>query len=60
MFTLNPLFEAEEHLRQLRAEAANERLQPAPIRHLLAEALRRSADWLDSAPVVVPLTTTHP
>jgi len=56
MFTVDPLSEARETGRQLRAEAAAERLRPPTARRVLAEVLRRTADRLDPAPTVVSLT----
>ncbi len=55
MLMLNPpdtLALADEHGRQLRAEAAAERLRPAAeTRRSLAAALRRVADLLDTGPL---------
>ena len=55
MLTIDPLDTLQltrERGRHLRAEAAAERLRPAPeTRRSLAAALRRAADLLDSAPL---------
>jgi hypothetical protein len=56
MFIPDPLFEASQHRRQLQADAAAERLRPRLTRHLLAEALRATANRLDARPVVRPPT----
>ena len=59
MLTFDPLFEAQTHIRQLHAKAASRRLGPRPAHRMLAEALRRAANWLDPAPVVLQLRSTH-
>ncbi len=59
MLTFDPHSEARERARQLQAQAAAERLHPSTTRRLLAEALRRTADRLDSRPLVIPLTCSH-
>jgi len=59
MLTLDPHSEARERARQLQAQAAAERLHPSTTRRLLAEALRRTADRLDSRPLVIPLNCSH-
>jgi hypothetical protein len=59
MLTFDPHSEARERARQLQAEAAAERLHPATTRHVLAEALRRTADRLDSRPIVISLNCSH-
>ena len=57
MLTFDPHSEARERARQLQAQAAAERLHLSASRHLLAEALRRTADRLDSRPIVIPLSS---
>ena len=59
MLTLDPLFEARVHIRQLQAEAASRRLRPRPTHRLLAEALRGAANRLDPTPLVLPLNCSH-
>jgi len=59
MLTFDPNSEASERARQLQAQAAAERLHPSTTRRLLAEALRRTADRLDSRPLVIPLNCSH-
>jgi hypothetical protein len=59
MLTFDPHSEARERARQLQAQAAAERLHPSTTRRLLAEALRRTADRLDSRPLVIPLDCSH-
>jgi hypothetical protein len=59
MLTFDPHSEARERARQLRAQAAAERLHPSTTRRLLAGALRRTADRLDSRPLVIPLDCSH-
>jgi hypothetical protein len=59
MLTFDPHSEARERARQLHAQAAAERLHPSTTRRLLAEALRRAADRLDSRPLVIPLNCSH-
>ena len=59
MFTFDPHSEFRERARQLQAQAAAERLHSSPTRRLLAEALRRTADLLDSRPRVIPLNCSH-
>lgn len=52
MITLDGLGQAHEHARNLRQEAAAERLRrTAGTRRALALALRRLADRLDPAPL---------
>ena len=58
MLTPDPLFEAHEHGRRFRSQAASERLRPPTTRRLLADTLRRAADRLEPAPVV-PLDYSH-
>ena len=55
MLTLDPLFEAHQHTRQLQADAASERLRPRPAHRLIAEALRAAANRIDPSPLVLPL-----
>ncbi len=57
MLTFDPHSEARERARQLQAQAAVERLHLSTSRRLLAEALRRTADRLDSRPIVIPLSS---
>jgi hypothetical protein len=59
MLTFDPHSEARERARHLQAQAAAERLHPSTTRRLLAEALRRTADRLDSRPIVIPLNASH-
>lgn len=59
MLTFDPHSEARERARQLQAQAAAERLHLSTSRRLLAEALRRIADRLDSRPIVIPLNCSH-
>jgi hypothetical protein len=59
MLTFDPHSEARERARQLQAQAIAERLHLSPTRRLLAEALRRAADRLDSRPLVIPLNCSH-
>jgi hypothetical protein len=59
MLTFDPRSESRERARQLQAEAAIERLHLSPTRRLLAETLRRTADRLDSRPLVIPLNCSH-
>jgi hypothetical protein len=59
MLTFDPHSEARERARQLQAQAIAERLHLSPTRGLLAEALRRAADRLDSRPLVIPLNCSH-
>jgi hypothetical protein len=58
MLTFDPHSEARERARQLQAQAAAERLHLSTNRRL-AEALRRTADRLDSRPLVIPLNCSH-
>jgi hypothetical protein len=59
MFIHDPLFEARERGRQLRAASAAERLRPPTARRLLADTLRRAADRLDPSPVVIPINCSY-
>jgi hypothetical protein len=59
MLTFDPQSEARERARQLQAHAAAERLHHSTSRRLLAEALRRTADRLDSRPIVISLNCSH-
>jgi hypothetical protein len=59
MLTFDPHSEARERARQLQGQAAAERLHPSTTRRLLAGALRRTADRLDSRPLVIPLNCSH-
>lgn len=59
MLTFDPHSEARERARQLQAQAAAERLHLSTSRRLLAETLRRTADRLDSRPIVIPLNCSH-
>lgn len=59
MLTFDPHSEARERARQLQAQAAAERLHLSTSRRLLAEALRHTADRLDSRPIVIPLNCSH-
>jgi hypothetical protein len=59
MLTFDPHSEARERARQFQTQAAAERLYPSTTRRLLAEALRRTADRLDSRPIVIPLNCSH-
>jgi hypothetical protein len=59
MLTFEPHSEARERARQFQAQAAAERLHSSTTRRLLAEALRRTADRLDSRPLVIPLNCSH-
>ena len=59
MLTFDPHSEARERARQFQAQAAAERLHLSTSRRLLAEALRRTADRLDSRPIVIPLNCSH-
>lgn len=59
MLIFDPYSEFRERTRRLQAEAAAERLHPSPMRRLLAEALRRTANRLDPGPVVIPLECSH-
>lgn len=54
MFTIDPLFEAQQHRQRLRAEAAAKHLRAPTTRQLLAGALRKVADRLDPG-TVAPL-----
>ena len=57
MLTFDPHSEARKRARQLQAQAAAERLHLSASRRLVAEALRRTADRLDSRPIVIPLSS---
>ena len=59
MLTFDPHSEAGERARQLQAQAAAERLHLSTSRRLLAETLRRTANRLDSRPIVIPLNCSH-
>jgi|EndMetStandDraft_3_1072993.scaffolds.fasta_scaffold1321685_2 hypothetical protein len=59
MLAFDPHSEARERARQLQAQAAAERLYASTTRRLLAGALRRTADRLDSRPLVIPLNCSH-
>jgi hypothetical protein len=59
MLMFDPQSEARERARQLQAQAAAERLHLSTSRRLLAEALRHTADRLDSRPIVIPLNSLH-
>lgn len=59
MLTFDPHSEFRDRARQLQAQAAAERLHPSTTRRLLAEALRRTANRLDSRPLVIPLNCSH-
>jgi hypothetical protein len=59
MLTHDPLFESRQRCRQLRAEAAAERLRPLTARRRLAGTLRRVADRVDPGPVVIPLDCSN-
>ncbi|MGZ4402956.1 MAG: hypothetical protein ACXVRI_08945 [Gaiellaceae bacterium] len=59
MLMHNALGEARERGRQLRADAAAERLRPPAGRRWFAETLRHVADRLDRVLVVIPLNSSH-
>lgn len=52
---VDPLSEASERTRRLRAEAAAHRLRTPFARRALALVLRRAADRLDPGAVALPL-----
>jgi hypothetical protein len=59
MLMHDALFEARERGRELRVDAAAERLRPPAGRRRLAGVLRHVADRLDPGPVPVPLNSSH-